>query len=175
MSNPAQANSQIGISGNARSYGIRPVAIQWTGNSSGTSQTLQVLANYNRQGNSTMQTGVDNNNEKVNWNRTQREIQVKFSCVASASSIANAKAIGQDLPIKGDLVNVGHITTGAFVSGSTTGAASATAVDPLIETATAMCDDASATETPEGALMIEVTCTVFFNPDGSFKVLAALS
>jgi len=175
MSNPASANSQIGTSGNARSYGIPSLATQFTGTSSGSAQTLNVLASYDKAVAAAIQQGVDNNNEFVNWNRTQRALSVKFSAVASGTSISAAAAIGNDLPIKGDLINVGHMTAGAFVSGSATGAASSTALDPMIETATAYCEDASTKRTPEGALIIEISATIYYNPDGSFKVLAALT
>lgn len=100
---------------------------------------------------------------------------VKFSAIVSTDTQAHAAAMAADLPRKGSLINVGHVAGGVFVSGSTAGAVSATAVDPQIETSSAIVETASARRSPEGPVSIEIDVTIHFNADGSFKVFAALT
>lgn len=173
MANPLPAVAQIGTTGNARSYGIPALAVQWVGVAA--TYVLSVFASHDKNVDTVLQTGVDNSNEIVNLNPSQAKMPVKFSAVVSATSQANAAAMATDLPRKGALINVGHMSAGAFVSGSTTGAVGASAVDPQIETSSAVVETASARRSPEGALTIEMDVTIHYNADGSFKVFAALT
>jgi len=175
MSNPIPAAAQIGTTGNARSYGIPALAVQWTGADGTTTRLLKVFTSHEKSVDAVIQTGTDNANEVANINPTQRKMPVKFSSIPSDTSQANAAAIANDLPAKGALINVGHITAGAFVAGSSNGAVSATAIDPQIETSYAVCDSAQARRSPEGNVTIDIDVTIHYNADGSFKQLAALT
>jgi len=173
MANPLAAAAQIGVTGNARSYGIPSLAVQWTGVAG--PYVLSVFSNHDKNTDATLQTGVDNANEIVNINPSQAKMPVKFSAIASSTSQALAAAMATDLPRKGSLINVGHMAAGTFVSGSATGAVVTGAVDAQIETASAIVENASAKRSPENALIIEIDVVIHYNPDGSFKVFTALT
>ncbi len=168
MSNPA-AGQQIGVSGSARKYGVPSLAIQWVGNDGATDRVLQIFSDVNKTPGATIQTGVDNANEIVTFNRSQRKRQVKFTAVATSDSIADAEAIATDLPLPMDIVSIGHMAAGAFA------VAGGGVVDAQIETAYAICDDAQARWSPEGALMVDFTVTVHLNPDGTIRQFVAIS
>ena len=181
---PLPAVAQIGVAGNARSFGIPALAVKWTGliTESGaaapdnsTDHVLRVFASYDKNPDASVQLGVDNANEVCNINPTQRKMSVKLSAVVSADKQEDVEIIAKDLPYKGSLVNIGHITAGAFVSGSTDGNVTTTAVDPQVETSSAVVDNASVRRSPEGAITIEIDATIHYNADGSFKVFAALT
>ncbi|MEI8289580.1 MAG: hypothetical protein WCH99_08900 [Verrucomicrobiota bacterium] len=184
MANPLPAVAQIGIAGNARAFGIPALAVKWVGiiaetgaaaPDNSTDHVLRVLSGLDKNMDSAVQVGTDNANEVCNINPTQRKAAVKFSFIVSADKQADVEVIAKDLPPKNSLINVGHMDAGNFVSGSATGAASATALDPQIETASAIVENASVRRSPEGAVSIEIDVTIHYNPDGSFKVFAALT
>ena len=166
MSNPAAA-TQIGVTGSARKYGIPALAVQWLGNDGTTERLLQVFSDVNKTPSATIQSGVDNNNEIVTLNRSQRKRQVKFTAVATSDSIADAEAIATDLPLPNDIISIGHIASGAFTISSP--------IDSQIETAYAICDSAEARWTPAGELMVDFTATVHLNPDGTIRQFVAIT
>ena len=169
--NPA-ANAQIGAGGAARSYGIPSLAVQWFANDGVTTYLAYVFGSVEKDGDSNVQTGVDNANEKATQNRTQRRRTVKFSAKAQSTTLELAAVIGTTIPIKMDLVSVGHMTTGAFVGGTIAGTVvtpPASPVDPQIECPCAVVDSASTRWSPENELVIDFSLTIDLNPDGTFK------
>ncbi len=175
MSNPLPAATQIATSGNARSYGIPALALQWVGADGSTLRICKTLSSAETDMNVTLAQGVDNANEYVTFNPSQNHATVKLPVIPVGALMSDAAAIGNDLPRKGSLINIGHITAGAFVSGSTTGAVVSGAVDPQIETSSAIVESVSKRRTPAGELVLDFTLTVHYNLDGSFKVFAAVT
>lgn len=166
MSNPA-ANQQIGVAGNARYFGIPNFAVQWTGNDGATQRLLQIFSNVGKTPMATVQKAVDNNNEFVVFNRSQRMRQVKFSGKASAATMAASEALATDLPLPMDIVQIGHMVAGAFTTGAP--------LDPQVETTCAIVDSCSASWTPEGELVVDFEVTIYLNADGTMKVFAAVT
>jgi hypothetical protein len=166
MSNPA-ANTQIGTTGSARQWGIPLFAVQWTGNDGSTARVLQIFTDVTKTPGAVVQKGVDNVNEVQTLNRTQRTRQIKFSAAPIGANSAAAQAIAADLPLPMDIVSVGHMDSGAFTT--------ATPLDSQIETTSAIVDDCSARWTPEGSLVVDFTCTIYLNADGTIRTYAALS
>jgi hypothetical protein len=177
MSNPA-ANAQIGAGGAARYYGIPALAVQWLGNDGATEYVGYIFGSVEKDGDANVQVGVDNANEKATQNRTQRKRSVKMSVKAQSTTLELAEAIATMIPLKNDLVSIGHMTAGSFVGGSISGGVvtpPTSPVDPQIETPCAVVDSASARWSPEGELVIDFSLTVDLNPDGTFKAWVVVS
>lgn len=169
MANPAQ-QAQIGYNGAARYFGIPALAVQFLGNDGTTNYVLKVFGSVEKSGDAAVQIGVDNANEVNVINRTQRKRSVKFSAKAESTTATLAKTIADNLPIKMDIVSIGHMASGTFsVAGSGV-------VDSQIETASAIVESApSARYSPEGELVVDFDLTIYLNPDGTIRTFAAVS
>lgn len=171
MADPA-AKLQISSTGRARRFGIPKLAVKWFGNDGATSYYGTVLGSYEKDPDAAVQTGTDNNNEVVTMNRTQKKRNVKLSVKMEADTIAHAEDAAENLPMKMDIVSIGHTTDGTSATYATGGAG---VVDAQVETDSAIVESAAPRYSPEGELVIDFNLTVHLNPDGTIKTFAAVT
>lgn len=156
-------SDQIGVTGNAKQWGIPASTVTWTGPVA--THTLTIFTEISKTMMADIDPTLDNSGEKLGQNRRNKRVQLRFSAHPIGTNAAAAQAIGADLPYPGDgagtlIISASHDAEADCSNGS--GAASTTD--------TALIDDATARWTPEGELVVDFTITIWRG-----KVFTALS
>lgn len=157
-------SDQIGVTGNAKQWGIPASTVKWTGPST-TTHTLTIFTEISKTMLADIDPTLDNSGERLGENRRNKRVQLRFSAHPIGAAATNAQAIGADLPYPGDGAGTLIITAASDAEADcSNGSGGASTTD------TALIDDASARWTPEGELVVDFTITKWIG-----KVFIALS
>lgn len=133
-------SDQIGITANAKFFGITPATVTFN------SHTLTIFTEIQKTMEADIDPHMDNSGERLGQNRRNKRIQIRFSATPIGAAASNALAIAADLPNKGDiLTSITCSGDAQIASGS----------------ASAVVDECSARYTPEGALVVDMTATIW--------------
>jgi hypothetical protein len=139
---------QIGVAGYAAVFGQPDPTISWNGH------TLTIFSEVSVTPDADLAQSRNNDGELLSQNRTNKRNVLRFSARAKGATIAEAQAIANDIPRKGDAVTI-------------------TSNDPQVATGSgnsSLVDDASKRYSPEGELIIDFSITTHLD-----KVFVALT
>jgi hypothetical protein len=156
---------QIGITGQAGSWGIPATTVTWdTTHNMGplsamvgaTAHSLTIFSEVTKTPDADIDPAVDNSGERLGHNRRNKRIGLRFSAHPKGANAAAAQAIAAALPNKGDALGIVCATDLQVACDGTTD--------------TILVDECSSRYTPEGELVVDFTATKWLG-----KIFVALT